>query len=119
MIELREWQYNLIKKIEKDNCTNYEVVEIKGNYYITFDDLLDCLDETQNYREYAEEQLIELNNKLNEQPDIEANSLQLSTIKKLNELRIENDELKKTIERIESTLNEDDYDKLSMEGIEI
>lgn len=119
MIKLEEWQYSLITRIEKENCTTYGIREIDGDYYIKIDDLMSLIDETQDYRDYAEEQLIELNNKLNEMPDVECNTLQLSTIKKLNELRIENDELKKKIEQIESTLNEDDYDKLAMEGIEI
>lgn len=119
MILLNEWQYRLLTRIEKENCTTYSIREIDGDYYIKVDDLMSLIDETQDYRTYAEEKVVELTNKISEMPDVEANSLQLSTIKKLNEIRIENDELKKTIERIESTLNEDDYDKLAREGIEI
>ena len=34
-------------------------------------------------------------------------------------LKEENDELKKTISTIQNTLNEDDYDRLAEEGVEI
>lgn len=123
MIALNEWQYSLLTRIEKENCTDYGIKEIKGDYYINIDDLLGALDETQNYREYAEEQLIELNDKLNDMPDVEINSLQLSTVKALNELRIENDNLKKENEtlrhEVENVCNEDMLDRLNMEGVEL
>jgi hypothetical protein len=119
MIALNEWQYNLLRKLEKENCSNYEMREIKGDFYITIDDLMDALDETQNYRQYAEEKVVELSDKINTIPNVECDSLQLSTIKALNELRIENDKLKKDLETIKNTLNEDDYDKLAMEGVEL
>lgn len=123
MIALNEWQYSLLTRIEKENCTNYEIKEIGGDYYISLDNLFGALDETQNYREYAEEQLIQLNDKLNDMPDVEVNSLQLSTIKALNELHIKYEELenenKKLKEEIERTFNEDDYDRLIEEGIEL
>lgn len=124
MILLKEWQYSLLTRIEKENCTTYSIREIDGDYYIKVDDLMSLIDETQDYRDYAEEKVIELTNKINELPDIEANSLQLNTIKALNEARIENDklqkennELKKTIDDIQNTLDEDDYDKLRERGI--
>ena len=49
----------------------------------------------------------------------EANSLQLTTMIEVKRLKEENDELKAKIEAIQCTLDEDDYDKLAMEGIEI
>lgn len=130
MIPLKEWQYNLLEKIEKENCSSYDISEIKGDYYIEFDALLDALDETQNYREYAEEQLIELNNKLNEQPDVEANSLQLSTIEALNELHIKYAELEEKYKDLKGEneilrdnaimyCNEDKLDRLAFEGVEL
>lgn len=123
MIALNEWQYSLLTRIEKENCTNYKIKEIDGDYYIKVDDLLEALDETQSYREQIEEKLIELNDKLNDMPDVEVNSLQLSTVKALNELRIENDNLKQeneTLRReVENVCNEDMLDRLNMEGIEI
>lgn len=123
MIALNEWQYSLLTRIEKENCTNYSIKEIGGDYYISLDSILEALDETQNYREYAEEQLIELNDKLNDMPDVEVNSLQLSTVKALNELRIENDKLKQENEtlrlEVENVCNEDMLDRLNMEGVEL
>jgi membrane-associated HD superfamily phosphohydrolase len=123
MIALNEWQYSLLTRIEKENCTDYGIKEIGGDYYISLDTILEALDETQNYREYAEEQLIQLNDKLNDMPDVEVNSLQLSTVKALNELRIENDNLKQeneTLRReVENICNEDMLDRLNMEGVEL
>lgn len=123
MIALNEWQYNLLRKLEKENCSNYEMREIKGDFYITIDDLMDALDETQNYRQYAEEKVVELSDKINDIPNVECDSLQLSTIKALNELRIENDNLKQeneTLRReVENICNEDMLDRLNMEGVEL
>ena len=65
MIPLKEWEYSLITRIEKENCTTYGIREIDGDYYIKTDDLMCLIDETQDYRDYAEEQLIELNKILN------------------------------------------------------
>ena len=123
MIALNEWQYSLLTRIEKENCTTYGIREIDGDYYIKTDDLMSLIDETQDYRDYAEEQIIELNNKLNDMPDVEVNSLQLSTVKALNELRIENDKLKQENEilrrEVENVCNEDMLDRLNMEGVEL
>ena len=123
MIPLKEWEYSLITRIEKENCTTYGIREIDGDYYIKTDDLMSLIDETQDYRDYAEEQIIELNNKLNDMPDVEVNSLQLSTVKALNELRIENDKLKQENEilrrEVENVCNEDMLDRLNMEGVEL
>jgi len=130
MIALNEWQFNLIKKLEKENCSNYEMREIKGDFYITIDDLMDALDETQNYRQYAEEKIAELSDKINDMPDVEVNSLQLSTVKELNELHIKYSELEEKYKdlkeeneilrnRILFYCNEDMLDELAFEGVEL
>lgn len=130
MIPLKEWEYSLITRIEKENCTTYGIREIDGDYYIKTDDLMSLIDETQEYRNYAEEQIIELNNKINDMPDVEVNSLQLSTVKALNELHVKYDELESKYKDLEEenkilrneTLrycNEDDLDRLFFEGVEL
>lgn len=117
MIELEEYNLNLIRRLEKNNYKDYHIKEIDGSSYIRVWDLISCLEDTEDNRDYAEEKVVELTNKINEMPDVEANSLQLSTIKVLNELKAENEELKDTLERIQNTLDEDDYDRLREEGI--
>ena len=62
MIELNEDDIKLLQKVEQANSTDYGIVEIKSKYYINSDDLLVCLEETQDYREYAEEKVKELCN---------------------------------------------------------
>lgn len=102
MIPLKEWQYILITRIEKENYTNYHVKEIEGDYYISFDDVFDALDETQEYRQYAEEKLCEVATEHDKRwYEENANSLQLSTIKALDETKEENDKLKQKIEELE------------------
>ena len=130
MIPLKEWEYSLITRIEKENCTTYGIREIDGDYYIKTDDLMSLIDETQDYRDYAEEQLIELNNKINDMPDVEVNSLQLSTVKALNELHVKYDELESKYKDLKEEnkilrdnalmySNEDMLDKLAFEGVEL
>ena len=130
MIPLKEWELSLLRRIEESNMTTYGIREIDGDYYIKTDDLMSLIDETQDYRDYAEEQLIELNNKLNDMPDVEVNSLQLSTVKALNELHVKYDELESKYKDLEEenkilrneTLrycNEDDLDRLAFEGVEL
>lgn len=119
MIKLTEIDLKLIRKIERANSTNYNVVEIRGEYYIDIDDLMTCLDDTQYDREYAEDRLVEVANEYGSHIYENSNSLQIHTIEELNKLRQENEKLKQKLEAIQNTLNEDDYDKLAMEGIEI
>lgn len=118
MIELTDRYFRLIQRLEKDNCRKYKVYDIDDRYYIAVDTILDVLDDTQDNREYAEEKLEELNDELMSRPE-EANSLQLTTMVEVKRLKEENDELRTKIEAIQCTLDEDDYDKLAMEGIEI
>lgn len=110
MIPLKEWQYKLLERISKENYTNYHIKEIEGDYYISFDDVFEVLDETENYRQYAEEKLSEVATEHDKRwYEENANSLQLSTIKALDETKEENDKLKLEVkglkEKIESLLN--------------
>lgn len=130
MIPLKEWELSLLRRIEESNMTTYGIREIDGEWYIKSDDLMVLIDDTQDNRDYAEEQIIELNNKINDMPDVEVNSLQLSTVKALNELHIKYDELESKYKDLEEeneilkneTLrycNEDDLDRLVFEGVDI
>ena len=118
MIELTDRYLRLIRKLEKANSRYYKIAVVNDRYYIDVDTLLDALDDTQDNREYTEEKLEELNDELMSRPE-EANSLQLTTMIEAKRLKEENDELRTKIEAIQCTLDEDDYDKLAMEGIEI
>lgn len=118
MIKLDERDVRLITRVEKANFTNYKIVLFDDNYYIDESNLLIALEDTQDSREFAENKISELCNELNNRPE-DCNSLQLSTMKANKELIEENEMLKEKIERIQSTLAEDDYDKLAMEGIEL
>lgn len=118
MIELTDRYFRLIQRLEKENCRKYKVYGIDDRYYIDVDTLLDVLDDTEDNREYAEEKLEELSDELRARPE-EANSLQLTTMVEVKRLKEENDELRTKLEAVQCTLDEDDYDKLAMEGIEI
>lgn len=118
MIELTDRYLRLIRKLEKANSRYYKIAVVNDRYYIDVDTLLDALDDTQDNREYAEEKLEELNVELMSRPE-EANSLQLTTMVEVKRLKEENDELRTKLEAIQCTLDEDDYDKLAMEGIEL
>lgn len=130
MIPLKEWELSLLRRIEESNMTDYSIREIEGDYYIKQDDLMSLIDETQDNRDYAEQTLIDMTKKLDEMPDIEANSLQLSTVKALNELHVKYDELESKYKDLEEEneilrnkalmyCNEDMLDRLNMEGVEI
>lgn len=116
MIEIDEKWISLIKKLEKENFRKYEIIEHNDRYYISAEDLLWCLDDTQDSREYAEEKLKDVVDDYDSRKEENSNSLQLSTIKKLNELINENIELKKELEFIRSTFSEEDYDRMREEG---
>ena len=116
MIEIDEKWISLIKKLEKENFRKYEIMEYNDRYYIGVEDLLWCLDDTQDSREYAEEKLKDVVDDYDSRKEENSNSLQLSTIKKLNELINENIELKKELEFIRSTFSEEDYDRMREEG---
>lgn len=116
MIEIDEKWISLIKKLEKENFRKYEIIEYNDRYYIVAEDLLWCLDDTQDSRENAEEKLKDVVDDYDSRKEENSNSLQLSTTKKLNELINENIELKKELEFIRSTFSEEDYDRTREEG---
>lgn len=64
MLELDDYDYELLKEVEKANQTNYEIVDIQNKHYIDPDNLLSIIEDTQENREYAEEKLKELANSI-------------------------------------------------------
>ena len=64
MYELDVYDYELLKKIEADNLTNYEIIDIEEKHYISIENIMKCLEDTQDNREYAEMQLKEITNKI-------------------------------------------------------
>ena len=119
MIELKEWQYKLIQRLSNENDKRYEILEFKGTYYINSDELMEILDDTQNNREYAEEKLVELSDefdKFKERKEDNIPGLQKSLQRELNRLKEENDELKETLDHIQGTFTEDDFDDLLANG---
>ena len=119
LIELKERYRRLIHKLEIKNCNTYKIYELDDRYYINVEDLLEALDDTQDSREYAEERLQEFVNEAEDTNEDETPGLLKSYQKECLRLKEENMELQTKIERIQSTLAEDDYDKLAMEGIEL
>ena len=119
MIELDETDVRLIQRIQKDNCTDYEILEIKDRYFIDKDNLLSALDDTQDNREYAEDKLKDYIEEAETRKEEEIPGLLKSYQKECEKLKEEKEELIKTIKSIQNTLDEDDYDKLAEEGIEI
>lgn len=115
MIELEERDVRLIRRIEKENCSRYDIIEHNDHYYINSDELLMMLEDVEDNREYAEQQLTEYIEKIEENSPLEYRIYK----REYEAMCKENEELKEKIERIQSTLNEDDYDKLAMEGIEL
>ena len=119
MIEIDEKWISLIKKLEKENFRKYEIIEHNDRYYINAEDLLWCLDDTQDSRENAEEKLKEYIKDTEIKKEENTPGLLISYQKECENLKEENDKLKTKLEAIQSTFSEDDYDKLAMEGIEI
>lgn len=120
MIPLKEWQLNLIKRLEKENSSDYDVEEIDADYFIRIDDLLDALDETQDYRQYAKDKVVELSNALNSS-DYYDDTLDrlIRTEGSLRKAKERIKELEEKLEQIQNMLDEDDYDRLAMEGVEL
>ena len=131
MIPLKEWELSLLRRIEDKNTTDYSIREIEGEYYIKQDDLFSLIDETEDYRDNAEQELKEITIKLDNTPIIEDNnSFYRNTIRNLNELHVKYEELESKYKDLEEenkilkneTLrycNEDDLDRLNMEGVEL
>lgn len=118
MIELKEWQLSLLQRLEKENCKKYIKI-FENNYYARIEDLFYCIGDTQDNREYAEDKLQDFIADVETRKEENTPGLLSSYQKECQRLKEENDELRTTIEAIQNTLNEDDYDKLAEEGIEI
>lgn len=116
MIELDEIDVRLIQRIQKDNCTDYEILEIKDRYFIDKDNLLSVLDDTQDNREYAEDRLKDYIEEAETKKEEEIPGLLKSYQKECERLKEENKILRKEVARI---CNEDAYDRLAFEGVEI
>ena len=119
MIELKERYRRLIHKLEVENCNTYKIYELDDRYYINVEDLLEALDDTQDNRQYAEEKFKEYIDNVESMKEEKTPGLLKSYQDECIRLKEENGELKKTISTIQNTLNEDDYDRLAEEGIEI
>lgn len=121
LIELKENDYKLIKKIESANSTSYGVLEVQGNYYINVNDLFSLIDDIQDNREYAEERVIDLTKELNNRPEID--SYTMSIYNTLQDLKEENENLKEENEILRNKAlfycNEDMLDRLAMEGVDL
>lgn len=118
MIKLDERDVRLIQRVQRTNFSDYGIVTINDGWYISENNLLLALEDAQESREYAEDRILDLCEELDKRPE-ECNSLQLTTLSECKRLKEENNRLKEMIENIQKTLDEDDYDKLAMEGIEL
>lgn len=126
MIELKDWQYKLIQRLSNENNKRYEVLEIKGVYYINSDELFDILDDTQNNREYGEEKLVELADELDRLKDKQRDDipgLEKAYQKALERQQEEIENLKEENEILKDKAlrycNEDDLDRLNFEGVRL
>ena len=121
LIELKENDYKLIRKIESANSTSYRVLEVQGNYYINANDLFSLIDDIQDNREYAEEKVIDLTEELNNRPEIDSYTMSIHNT--LQDLKEENENLKDENKILRNQAlfycNEDMLDRLAMEGVEI
>lgn len=118
MIELKGWQLSLLQRLEKENCKKYIKI-FENDYYARIDDLFYCIDDTQDNREYAEDKLKDYIEEAETRKEEEIPGLLKSYQKECEKLKEEKEELIETIKSIQNTLDEDDYDKLAEEGIEI
>lgn len=126
IIELEKWEYDLIELVSSENCTNYNVKEKDGKWYIDKYSLMTALEETQDYRRYAEGKVFELDRALNSDSSDELidrllraeGSLQRAKkrIKELEENLKRFKELEKYLEIATSTWNEDQWDRAFEEG---
>ena len=116
MIELKEWDYNLLKRLEEKNSTDYRITEIRGEYYINQDDLFTCLDDTSDYRDYAEQKLVEAADDYDDRLKDDIPGLEKQYIDQIEKLKARNKELEETLDYAERRFNEDDYDRLIENG---
>lgn len=121
LIELKENDYKLIRKIESANSTSYGVLEVQGNYYINANDLFSLIDDIQDNREYAEEKVVDLTEELNNRPEIDSYTMSIHNT--LQDLKEENENLKDENKILRNQAlfycNEDMLDRLAFEGVEI
>lgn len=120
MIELNDWQLRLLQTMEKENVKSY-IKSFENDYYARIEDLFYCIDDTQDNREYAEEKLQQVIDDYEERlKDNNPNIVDVIWYKEqFTKAHEKIEQLEKKIEDIQSTLNEEDYDKLAMEGIEL
>lgn len=119
MIELKEWDYNLIKRIEKANLTDYGVIEIRGNYYIEPDDLFVMIDDIEDQRDYAENRIKDLCEEIDKKEDEYIPTTDKHYIDKIKQLEDKVKEQAEKLEILTGMMNEDDYDKAFERGFEI
>jgi hypothetical protein len=116
IIELEKWEYDLIKLVSDENCTDYEVKEKDGKWYIDKYSLMCALDETQEYRRYAESKVIELDRALNSYNYDELLDRYLRAEGSLVRAKKKIEELKTNLEIATSVFNEDHWDRAYEEG---
>lgn len=125
LIELKENDYKLIRKIESANSTSYGVLEVQGNYYINVNDLFSLIDDIQDNREYAEDKLQQVIDDYEERlKDNNPNIVDVIWYKEqLTKAHEENENLKEENEILRDkalmVCNEDMLDRLAFEGVEI
>ena len=116
MVELNDRYRRLLHKLEKENCRSYRICEIRDRYYISIEDLLDALDDTQDSREYAEDKFKEYVDDIETRKEENTPGLLISYQKECERLKEENETLRKEVNRV---CNEEAYDRLAFEGVEI
>lgn len=116
MIELEKWEYDLIDLVSTENCTNYNVIEKDGKWYIDKYILMCALEETQDYRRYAEEKVIELDKALNSDCFDELIDRLLRAEGSLLKAKKIIKELQDNLEIATSIFNEDQWDRVYEEG---
>lgn len=123
MIKLEENDYKLIKRLEEKNSKNYRLLEVDEEYYIRYYDLICCLDDTSDNRDYAEQKLIDVVEEYESKKDDNIPGLEKSLQNEVNRLKKENEELKEENEILRNNAlfycNEDDLDRLAFEGVEL
>lgn len=115
MIYLDEYDMRLIQDIGKRQYKNYKIFDIEDKNYILKDELIALIDNLNEEYLLVEERLLETSNKLDEVWKEKQGSWLDAYIR--TKMRCE--ELEEKIEAMKSCFNEDMYDKLHEEGIEI
>lgn len=116
MIELEERYLKLIQKLEKVNYRKYDVITLNDHYYINASELLLILDDTQDEREHVEEKLEECIEDYETRKEENTPGLLNSYQKECERLKEENTVLRRELMYV---CNEDSYDRLAFEGVEL